>query len=118
MKVTAFTSAYWDCPACQQRAFLRDVVLKFDETVVVGPEDPLDCPACGYSLSEDESRPTRNGGVLRGGWWFTCPGCYRDSFTAISLYETDSLGQIMAKRPPVVQCQWCKQEAQVRPRED
>jgi rubrerythrin len=113
MKATAFTSTYWDCPGCHERVFLRDVVLKFDEVTHVGPEEPLDCPACGYSLSDKEAQPTRCGGLLRCGWWTVCGSCFRDIYSAETVYSPGLFGETAESPPPVLKCPACGEEQEV-----
>ncbi len=110
MKAYAFTATFWVCPECKSRPYYRDVARTFDgEVVYVGPE-LLQCPECGRCLSEQEARPVKNGGLLRGCWWFTCRACYHDSFADETVYGKDALGLTTERPPSRASCTACDQE--------
>ena len=118
MTVFAFTATLIDCPVCKKRKIFRDLVLTFDEVVHVGPGEELGCMECGYCLSRKESRPAKNGGILRGGWFFVCCSCFRDTFTAETVYVRDSLGLTTEEPPAIARCMWCEDEHHLTSPED
>ena len=112
MKAYAFTATFWICPDCHSRPYYRDVAWKFDEIIHIGPESDQ-CSECGRCLDEKEAKPVKNGGLLRGGWWFTCRSCLMDHFIEQSAFSTDALGLATERPPSVASCMHCGAEHEV-----
>src|SRR5690242_15972504 len=111
MKAIVFTSTYFDCPRCEKRAHLREVLVERDGLECVEPVGPLQCEQCGRQLVDSETQLRSEGGVVGGGWWFVCGRCLRDSFVDETVYGEGPLAGTVTEGPPSrAGCQYCSEE--------
>jgi hypothetical protein len=101
MKSVAFPLTYWKCPECGKIAWLKDVVMHFDEIQVIGPDEEFGCAECGCCLSPRQMKPARLNGLTHKGWLAWCLACYR----AIAIPSEDL--------PAATKCDFCGEECQL-----
>jgi hypothetical protein len=106
VEALAFSATLFGCPRCGHQARLRDVRVEQDGHSHVGPGEPLKCERCRHQLTARKSLPADDGGVVRAGWWFTCLGCRRDSFTEETV-QGEQAGSRTVRPPEMATCLHC-----------
>lgn len=97
-------AAYFYCPRCEVRTWVRLVTVEGEDHAVVSPvRSNLGCSRCGYRLTPLEAMDVIRGGECLSGWWFMCAACGKDRFVDVVIREEHdraNLPRATSERPP------------------